>query len=363
MTNVGILTPCITGGDAVSNDVVGMGHVLTAEGYNVRIFADDIFVQPAINITKADDIWQFLKHSSDLVIYHHSVGWDKGLDVLAKIGCKKVIKYHNVTPPKYFESVSLDYAFVCRRGRQQLAELAELPCDLYLSDSEYNMYELILMGAPSDKCFVVPPFHHIERLEKLHANLEVIDQFRGDCVNVLMVGRLAPNKGYHQLIRAFSIYHHIYNSRSRLILVGRHDRKLQKYIESICELVDELELHDSVVFAKEVSDKKLKAYYLIANIFMITSEHEGFCVPLVEAMAMGIPIIAYGSSAIPDTAGKSGFVWLDHDPTLFAGTIDYLTKNPEAKAILGGWTEQRYQEYFTNSRIQDSLLESLRVML
>ena len=122
-----------------------------------------------------------------------------------------------------------------------------------------------------------------------------------DKVNIVMVGRLAPNKAHPALIEAFASYHHDYNSESRLIIIGKEETRLRKYSPLLRELANRLKIKDAVVFAGEVSDEGLKAYYQIAHAFMLTSEHEGFCVPLVEAMAMGVPVVATSAAlaAVP----------------------------------------------------------------
>jgi glycosyltransferase involved in cell wall biosynthesis len=163
-----------------------------------------------------------------------------------------------------------------------------------------------------------------------------------------------------KLISAFNVYHKVYNSNSRLIIVGGQDPRLSVYKQMLDNYIRSLNLQNSVVFAGRVSDHALKAYYLVSDVFMITSEHEGFCVPLIESMSMKIPIVAYGSTAIPYTLDKAGLVWKEFDPYLFAGSIEEILKDEKIKFGLGimGW--KRYQEYFTNSRIEKKFMEILQ---
>jgi glycosyltransferase involved in cell wall biosynthesis len=113
------------------------------------------------------------------------------------------------------------------------------------------------------------------------------------------------------------------------------------------------------VFTGGVSEATLKAYYLVADVFLITSNHEGFCVPLVEAMAMNLPIVAYSSSAIPDTAGNAALVWPERDPNLAAESINAIVKDDVVGAGLGKLGRKRYEQLFTNERIEEQFIAAI----
>src|SRR5712691_7507367 len=295
MSRIAILNPCLMMSDAVSNDSIGMCQVLAAQGHEVSLFADSwTITEPKVRHVR--EMRAYLQDRSSLLIYHHAVGWYTGLAILKKVNCKRIVKYHNVTPPEFFDAISEDYRKMCQAGRDQLNAIAAAGYDLYLSDSEYNRQELIVAGASPSRSLVVPPFHQINRSIALEADLAIVDAYRDGKTNILMIGRLAPNKGHALLIDAFAAYHYNYNNNSRLLIVGKEDERLCAYTEALRKQVQQLGLRNAVIFTGEVSEPALKAYYLVANVFMITSEHEGFCVPLVEEMAMKLPIVAYGSS-------------------------------------------------------------------
>ncbi|MDP1822128.1 MAG: glycosyltransferase family 4 protein [Archangium sp.] len=345
------MTPCLVPGDAVSNDVVGMEAVLAARGHEVAIFADNWAPAP-VSVRHVNEIGSFLQDPSAVLIYHYSVGWDIGLRLLNERPCKTVVKYHNVTPPAFFEGVNEDYAAVCRHGRQQLAAIATAGCDLYLSDSEYNARELAEAGTGSTPNLVVPPFHHIDRLFGVEADLGIIDRYRDGRANVLMVGRLAPNKRHDRLIEAFAHYFHGYNRQARLLIVGKEDDRLSGYTNALRRQVKRLRLQDAVVFCGAVSDAALKSYYLLADAFLLTSDHEGFCVPLVESMAMKVPIVAYAAAAIPETVGNAGLVWAEPGPEVLAASLSHLIQDEETRRACSqaGWV--RYHQRFTNEQIE-----------
>jgi len=359
MKRIAIVTPCLERGDAVGNDVFGMYQALSEEGYDVKLFADEWEKNMDKEVRHADEIRYFLISDSDILIYHFSVGWNLGVQLVENGDYRTVIKYHNITPPQFFKGFSEVHTNVCAIGRSQLRAIARLGCDLYLSDSEYNMGELISEGANEAKNLIVPPFHHIDRLHYLKADLDFLDTYRDGKVNILMVGRLSPNKGHISLIEAFAVFYHNYNPNSRLLIVGKEDKRLESYNALLYEMVKKLGLQGAVRFIGGVSDEVLKACYLVSSTFMIASEHEGFCVPIVESMSMKLPIIAYGSSAIPDTVGKCGLVWAELDPFLMAESIDFIVRDEDLSTALGmmGW--KRYQEQFTNDVIKTKFLQAI----
>jgi glycosyltransferase involved in cell wall biosynthesis len=358
LTRIAILTPSITTADAVGNDVFGMYRVLKRLNHNTQIFAEG-WSTVEERIWPSHQIGNFLKKPSDLLIYHYSRGWDFGLKVLSELKCRKAIKYHNVTPPDFFNRFSDDLVRMCFEGRNQLKLIARAGCDLYMSASAYNERELLEEGVDEGRSFVVPPFHHIDRLEAVQADRKILDAYRDGKTNILMVGRVAPNKGHPALIQAFAAYHRDYNSNSRLFIVGKEETRLAAYNRLLREVAKYLKVQDAVIIAGEVSDSALKAYYSVANVFMMTSEHEGFCVPLVEAMSMKIPIVAYSSTAIPDTVGDVGLVWKERNPYLLAQSIDSIAGDKSVSEALGRMGRQRYQRLFTNERIENRFVHAL----
>ena len=362
MSRIAILNPCLMMADAVSNDAIGMYQVLAAQGHEVSLFADSWDISEP-KVTHVRGMRAYLQDRSSLLIYHYSVGWDAGLAILKEVNCKRIIKYHNVTPPEFYDGISEDYRNVCQAGRNQLNAIAHAGCDLYLSDSEYNRQELIVAGSGQSMSLVVPPFHQINRSIALEADLTTLDAYRDGKTNILMVGRLAPNKGHALLIDAFAAYYYNYNNDSRLLIVGKEDERLCAYTEALRKQVQQLGLRNAVIFAGGVSETALKAYYLVANVFMITSEHEGFCVPLVEAMAMKLPIVAYGSSAVPGTVGRAGLVWKEPDPELLAESLHCLIEDESMAVALGvmGW--RRYHQLYTTEKIAVKFLQALNGVL
>jgi glycosyltransferase involved in cell wall biosynthesis len=347
MTRVAIVTPSLTTADAVSNDILGESDALTRNGHKVKIFSELVRV------------WKFLKNPTDILIYHHSRGWHPGVQLVRELQCRRVIRYHNVTPAEFFAGFSRTDQDLCERGRSELTELAAAQCDFYLSASSFSMQELIEKGAAEEKSLVVPPFHGIDRLSTITADQETLKNYSGDTTNILTVGRVVPHKNLHHLMEIFAHYHFDYNRNSRLIIVGKGGEGFNTYGKLLHRVVQKLDLTNAVLFTGGVSDEALKAYYLVADAFVTVSEHEGFCVPLVEAMSMKLPITAYASAAIPETLGDAGIVWPEHNALLMAESIDRVIRDKSVRDALGERGYRRYESMFTNRIVERIFLQAM----
>jgi glycosyltransferase involved in cell wall biosynthesis len=358
MNRVAVLTSHLSKGDAVSNDVAGMCDAFQRRGYDARMFAGGSDLTET-KVGDVSEVQEFLKAPEDLLVYHFSIGWKTGLDLLSAVKCRRAIKYHNVTPPEFFKGISCWHEEQCRAGREEINEIARAGCDLYLSDSAFNREDLLAAGVHRDKCFVVPPFHHIERLQMIEPDMKVLDEFRDGATNVLMVGRVAPNKGHRDLIEAFAAYHYDYNRASRLLIVGKEQESFKAYSKQLREFMTYMLSDDIVTFTNEVTDSALKAYYMLSSVFTMASEHEGFCVPALEAMSMKLPVVAYASSAVPEMVEGAGVVLNERRPYLMAEAINRLVSDEELGYVVGTMGWRRYEQQFTNERIEAELFRVL----
>jgi len=356
MTRIAISTPTLSSGDAVSNDVLAMQRLLTNRGHEVNIFAEQSNLN-AKNILPSGTELSYLRNVEDVLIYHHSIGCKSGIEALKKASCRKIVKYHNVTPAEFFDGVSEDHQTLCQNGRSQLEDIIESNPDLYLADSGFNYGDLIAAGSEERKTFVVPPFNQADQLRAGEADLEVLDEYNDGSVNLLTVGGVRPNKGHASLIDAFAIYLYHFNVQARLFIVGAENKAFAPYTTMLSELIRSWSIDSRIVFTGEVSERELKTYYLLASALLMTSEHEGFCVPLVEAMAMKVPIIAYASTAIPETAKDTGLIWNKRDPYLLAQSIDFLLTNEAIRMTLLSRGSERYEQNFSNCAIEKQFFE------
>jgi L-malate glycosyltransferase len=211
--------------------------------------------------------------------------------------------FHNLTSASWFEGVNPRIVADIEAGVKELPNLCDASHRL-ISDSGFNASELQKLGFSSQVLELPVDFSRWE-IEK-NAGIDALVRGEGG-VQVVHVGRLAPNKCIEDIIKAFYFLHHKIEKRSRLWIAGI-DIDTELYAFGLKRMVDDLALNDAVNFAGCMDDSELKALYQAASVYVCMSEHEGFCLPLVEAMHFGLPVIAFSSSAVPDTVGAGGIL-------------------------------------------------------
>ena len=301
-------------GDAIGHEVLGIQRVLRGAGYD-----SEIFVETAD--TRLEDLTYDYRdlvdasHPDNLLIHHFSIG-SRASRVAYALPDRMALVYHNITPPEYFVGVHKQLVELCWKGRRELKAYIDR-CDLALGDSEFNRLELDALGFNDTGVLpVVPDFTHLAAAP----DWRVAGLFDDERTNLLFVGRMIPNKRIENLIRIFHAYRTRFNPRSRLLLVGSHGG-FDKYLTMLHQLVAALGTPD-VHFSGHVSNEELTAYYDVADLFLCASEHEGFCVPLVEAFHMRVPVVAYAATAVPATMDGGGVLYEDRDPHHVAALVD-----------------------------------------
>lgn len=318
--------------DAIGTDVREMGAALARLGHEVRLFATATQGGDAAEPVEALDA--FVDDPHALLIYHFAFGWPPGVEILCRVRCRRVVRYHNVTPPEFFAEWSIDYEASCRAGRDEIATLAALDCELYLGASPFNVEDFLAVGVAPERTAMLAPFNRLDRLIATPADLGLLDALCNGGSNWLAVGRLAPNKGHLALLDAFAMYLDRCDAGARLILVGSEDARLSSYNAAIRERIRALHLDAHVMFLHGVDDGVLKAAYLCADALLSLSGHEGFCVPLAEAMALGVPVVALAHGAQAWTLGGAGLVWDEADSALIAASVERLRRDPQLRAEL-----------------------------
>jgi len=245
----------------------------------------------------------------DVTIYHFAVP-SPMTDAFGRLPGARVLHYHNVTPAHFFAPYDAGLVKFCLDGREQLATLASRT-DLALGVSEFNRAELVALGF--GETGVLPIAVDTDRLRNAPPVPTIESMLSTDFVNILFVGRIAPNKKIEDVIRLAEHYKRYVDFRYRFIFVGRYDA-VQRYYDAIRGLIAEYRmLSDRFWFTGPVPDAELAAYYRHAHAYVSLSEHEGFCVPLIEAMAMDVPVLAYGAGAVPETLGGAGVCFTPKD--------------------------------------------------
>ena len=293
-------------GDAIGHEVLGVQRVLRAAG-----FISDIFVE-AVDTRLEDQSRDYREMvgevgPDDLLIHHFSLGSRASRTAYA-LPARMALVYHNITPPEFFVGIHARLVRQCFRGRRELT--AYVPrCDLALGDSEYNRQELEALGfAPTGVLPVVPGFAHLD----VEPSDLLARDFDDAWTNILFVGRVVPNKRFEDVIRFFHAYRTFFNPRSRLILVGSYTG-FEAYLTQLYTFIAGLGAPD-VHLVGHVSNEELTALYDVADLFLCASEHEGFCVPIVEAFYKGVPVLAYAATAVPATMGGGGVLYETREP-------------------------------------------------
>jgi glycosyltransferase involved in cell wall biosynthesis len=343
--------------DAVSNDVMQMHSVLSDVGYASEIVALGTdkacrsLVQPFGSVDPA--AWQ---PGTDVVIYHHSTGFPGGEALLNRTRASIVIRYHNVTPPGFFSGWSAGHVKACQEGVEASRRLARLPGAVFWGASSFNCSEMIAYGAPEASCRVLPPFHRIEELASEAMDRQMLAAYKDRAANILFVGGHKPNKGHANAIRVFATYQRLMNPRSRLIFAGSGSPQFEPYLASLRRLAAELGVAHRVVFLESISASQLRTLYFLADAFLCLSEHEGFCVPLAECMKLGVPIVAWGTTAVGETVGGCGLVWQEMDVIRMAESLHVCVSNPDVARELRKLAYEKYASTYSPEVLRNRLL-------
>ena len=313
-------------GDAIGHEVLGIQRVLRAAGYESDIFVEtaDPRLEP---LTRDYRELVDASHPDHLLLHHFSIG-SKASRTAYALPDRMALIYHNITPPEYFAAVHRTLAQQCFRGRREIHAYVDR-CDLALGDSEFNRQDLASLGFPRTAVLpVVPDLTHLDN----DADWFVSRQFDDEWTNIIFVGRVIGNKRIEDLIRSFYVYQSRFNPRSRLLIVGVFS-VFERYFSALTHMVDELRL-TNVHFVGHVSDAELIAYYELADLFLCASEHEGFCVPIVEAFYKQIPVIAYAATAVPSTMDGAGVLFHDRSPAHVASLVDAVLSDTDLQDLI-----------------------------
>jgi glycosyltransferase involved in cell wall biosynthesis len=350
------IVPTLGYGDAIANDVLAIKHILESMGHETAVYSTYINErQTEPNLFVCENLPVF--DDDTIIILHISIESIFNSQIL-ETTYKTIGIYHNITPPEFFEIYAFHLKEKCGNGLNQVMKLKDR-FDLVLADSEFNKQDLIAMGYDEGRIKVLPIVIPYEDYRKPY-NPEMYNRLKsGGVTNILFVGRVAPNKKQEDIIRIFSYYKKNINPNSRLCLVG--NQGLEDYFGDLSAYAEVLEIGDTP-FLGHISFREILACYAAADIFLCASEHEGFCVPLVEAMLFDLPIIAYESTAVPETLGGGGIIIDDKSPEFAANVMDRLLKDGGMLEELRKGREERL-EFFSFEKIKEKFISLINNFL
>ena len=286
-------------GDAVTNSMFLIRNLLRAQGYTSEIFVEHVDPALAGNLKSIDALPD---HDDFVLIVHHSMGYD-AFERIASHPAPKVLYYHNITPPPLLEGMPVLQRYAAL-GRVQLASLRGRVAAT-LAVSEYNAVELWSLGFDDARASML--LFDVDSLVATAARTS--DARRTEAFTVLFVGRVVLSKAQHELIAAYAAFASAFEGPSRLVIVGRHGDANEPYMARLTALIRDNGLDDQVTLTGLVSDDELHQWYRAADLYVSFSHHEGFGVPLIEAIAHGVPVLARSSGADTVYARRRGRVF------------------------------------------------------
>ena len=325
--------PAFVAADAISNQAAALHHLALGLGWQARLFV----AQPSTRSDVRAQLYQtYRPQHGDVNLLHFGIGSE--LDAFLCAQSKHLVLYHhNITPSEFLAAYNPAFARQAQLGRERLPILAGR-AQFTLADSAFNADELKAAGYAGEVEILPPVLGNqskiVQRVQNPLSDSEAC---------WLFVGRLVPNKGQAELIRAFAHYEHHINATSRLILVGSN-RTTPGYDKYLQALAQTLGVANKVQMGP-ATESELAAHYATAQVFVCLSQHEGFCVPLIEAMKAGLPIVALARTAVIDTLGNAGVLLASAHPALVAETVNGLLTHPQLRQQVLAAQHERVQAF------------------
>jgi glycosyltransferase involved in cell wall biosynthesis len=354
VTRIDQVIPTLASRDAIGGHTMQLRDLLRARGY-----ASDIYFGNA-SADRLDDGYPVDRlgdrpTAGRVLLYHLSIGSPVS-DVFRERPERKFVNYHNITPADLLEPWVPYVGDEVRRGRAQLAELAAVT-EFAVADSRYNEDELVAAGyastTTSSLLLDLDGFGGSPD-PALAARLAAAKASGG--ADLLFVGKVSPHKGQDDLVKALAAYRRAYDPQARLHIVG--GAISEEYQTAVERFAAELGLADAVEIAGSITHEELIAYYAGCDVFLCLTNHEGFCVPLLEAMYHRLPIVTWACTAVPETVGDAGLVLADKQPARVAAAIDRVVRDGHLRDELARAAAERVA-WFSLPRAQDRFVAAL----
>jgi glycosyltransferase involved in cell wall biosynthesis len=340
--------PAAHKGDAIGDSARRVRTLLRELGHQADLYAmtiDDDLRGDVIPWTDAGAT------RGDLTIFHFALV-SPMTAAFARLASGRVLQYHNVTPAHFFAGYDAAIYRLAMLGREDLKSLVG-HTDIALGDSEYNRQELESLGFTNTGVFPIAVDTGRITAAPRRPALEQVLEDEG-WLNFLFVGRIVPNKKIEDHIKLAEHYKRYVDEQYRFIFVGKTDAT-PKYFAAIQAMIEQYRMPPGrFIFTGPVPDDDLATYYRMASVYISLSEHEGFCVPLLEAMAADVPVLAYSAAAVPDTLGGAGVQFAPKDLEHAAELLGELAYNDTLRAqVIAG--QRRRLADFGDDRIRREL--------
>jgi glycosyltransferase involved in cell wall biosynthesis len=314
------LVSSIAVGDAISNAAFSLQKLFRKQGYSSEIFAEQIQAELAGDV-KHLGRYSEVDSAENILIAHYSIA-SMGMVTLPYFKARKILFYHNVTPYKFWIHINPLAAFHCLRGKSDLPKI--IPFINYgVAFSDFSLEDLRKAGLT--KTARLPLQINMDQYA-IPPDPLTLEYFNGSERKILVVGRIAPNKKVDEAVIVASMI-----PRSRLIVAGT-PRDAIPYYHNIRRAAQKLKVKSD--FPGHITQQELNALYKRADVLLVMSEHEGFCVPILEAFYFGVPVVAFASGAIPETSNGGALLFTDKKPEVVAALVKKVLDDSELRIQL-----------------------------
>jgi glycosyltransferase involved in cell wall biosynthesis len=350
VTAIHQLTPSFAPRDAIGDHILQVQAVLREMGFRSDLYVADAWREVA-HLTKPFRDYAAVPGEETWLLYHASTG-SPIADFLIERPEPKLVDYHNITPASMYGPWEPHVGAELQAARRQLAELAPHTTTSF-SDSSYNEAELLALGYRS--AGVVPILMDTAAFDH-RIDAHAVERLRNQASGAvwLFISRVAPNKAHHDLMKAFAVYRKVYDPNAQLRILG--GSASHAYSTALEQFRSALQLDDAIHFLGKVSDDDKAAHIEAADVYVSTSDHEGFGVTLLEAMHHGLPVVAYGSTAVPETMGDGGICLPTKEPATVAAAVHRVLSDDALRTALVAAGRARVAHFdiaHTRQRLRD----------
>lgn len=359
-TKVVVAIPWYSEHDAMSNDAYWQQQYLKDQGSLTYLYAEGFSPNLRKRLISFSELESHIADPQALLIYHHGVYWVQGEEILKRAKCVISMKYHNITPASFYRGYDAASTFATEKGREQTGRiLAMNRIALYMGASQYNIEDLRSYGFPLSDTAAIAPFTQTRDFDEVEPDPAITRILKDSArKNLLFVGRVVPNKGHAHLLKVVDRYISFYGADVCLHIIGGLAMGEDVYFIELENILADLRLADNVKFHQKVGLPGLKAFYQNCDVFLLLSEHEGFCVPILESQHMGLPIVALDRAAIKETLGPGQLIYDELDYDFFACAVRHVASNDALRQDLkaSGYTNaEKYRPEILLKKTLDCL--------